>query len=702
MSRRRRATETVVARLSPAPTMSDAPTFTPLRAGQSRDLRASSLPAVQPSPGCHLYRLPAGVIESPAELHVHGVQKSVETFSQLELALEANWLTEHLAQDVRAKVVHHMIKMEFEADEQVIVGGEPSHAVFVISDGQCESVTTNAVDGGAPSGGSTSMVLEPGDVFGEGALVHACMSSESVVCCTKVTAWTIGRELYQKVLQTHAQNAFRTRFQMMRSIRWLDVLSDTQIRKLASNSRLHCCMVGRRIAFRKMAVPRCRYVLEKQSKSAKVSFAATSEGIFDMTSAGMSLMAVGSVQTLRSDALDPPPGHDTLLLLERVVPVNAYDTLEGADEHDPSSDEPCSDDESAEQMQAVTQLIEKAVTAAVADASGMPATPRGTPRGTPRVCTGTPKRGATRKRSKPLELQVQPSASAVQRGHCLHCVISVRKTELTSARLAMQMLVIGGHSFCRSIGPRAVGAVSHAIDTLVGQHTLDPATTPGGSVRPVPRPSAAELGMASAVNNYGRRFDQHDPTGRLSPSLSPKKLREAKAENAKRRSPRKQPVRRRSPSRQPMSTLRRRSPQRRPAQTPELEPEPEPKSAGEEDEEDEEDEETKEEIAAMKAMFGVGPEDELVGSGGLIDRRSVPAVELQSLEMFRSQASDSSFSEADGPWLAFHHPSRQYVVVERWQDRHSPAGWEALETWAAVPHSPRLNRLLVSTAHCRS
>lgn len=136
------------------------------------------------------------------------------------------------------------------------------------------------------------------------------------------------------------------------------------------------------------------------------------------------------------------------------------------------------------------------------------------------------------------------------------------------------------------------------------------------------------------------------------------------------------------------------------------------------DDDDDEDED-EDEVAAMRALLG-GAADDIeegaVGAGvGGLTVPGAPVVSLPSLELFRRQLAprraggggsgpaavaphqrDVSSGADGGPWLAFHHPSRQYVVVERWRRQSSaaPTDQQSLRAWASLPYSPRLTRLL--------
>ena len=441
---------------------STGPTFLPTRSGYTKQQqKAADLPRlIQPHPGCHLYRLPVSKVYTAEELEAKDAEKvkDVETFRRLENALEQNWLAQHLTQDARAQVVHHMARRFFKADALIVVQGEPSEALFVVAEGQCELLRQESGRFNPSDKAGISMVLEPGDIFGESAMIHACSNAETVMSSTDAVLWSISRVDYQRLLHSHANRAFDTRFDLLRSLRWLDVLSDGQVQWLACSSRLHCCTVGTRLAFqRNPPEPRCRYIVEKRKKGEGGGLGETmwnATGTFGETGPVMladleeGTATVGKVQELQSAALEPPAGHDTLLLLERVVAISdslatgATSVLPGAP--------------ATPRTQAVEDLVGNAVAGAVAAASG------------------------------------------------------ARETQ----RLELQMLVIGGRCLCKAIGPKAVVAVQRII---AGQRGHRPPSeedtrkveTPIGTMSPTP----VELSTTSAVNTYGLRFDQHDPTG---------------------------------------------------------------------------------------------------------------------------------------------------------------------------------------------
>ena len=72
--------------------------------------------------------------------------------------------------------------------------GEPSEALFVVAQGQCELLRQEGGRFDPSDKEGLSMVLEPGDIFGESALIHACANPETVMSSTDAVLWSISRE----------------------------------------------------------------------------------------------------------------------------------------------------------------------------------------------------------------------------------------------------------------------------------------------------------------------------------------------------------------------------------------------------------------------------------------------------------------------------------------------------------------------------
>lgn len=135
-------------------------------------------------------------IEKLAHEETRIIAKTDEERKQIAEAVKSNFLFTSLDQAQMDTVVNAMESKCYKSDDFIIKQGDDGNEFFVLDQGICECYV-DFKNGNAPK-----MVkkYEPGESFGELALMYNCPRAASIQAKTDVLLWAVDRTTFRKVL----------------------------------------------------------------------------------------------------------------------------------------------------------------------------------------------------------------------------------------------------------------------------------------------------------------------------------------------------------------------------------------------------------------------------------------------------------------------------------------------------------------------
>ncbi|KAM8810024.1 cGMP-dependent protein kinase 1-like [Eudromia elegans] len=161
-------------------------------------------------------------LDGDAELEGPTEPLSPRDCSAIAAALSRSAFLQRLGQGCPQALAQSFIPVRHGPGDTVLAEGDEGTAMFVVAEGQL-AVTQN---------GRPLRTLGPGDVFGELAILYHCKRTATVRALGAVRLWAIARQRYRAVVTGHAKRRRADVLRTLRTVQWLQGLSDTLLSKL--------------------------------------------------------------------------------------------------------------------------------------------------------------------------------------------------------------------------------------------------------------------------------------------------------------------------------------------------------------------------------------------------------------------------------------------------------------------------------------
>ncbi|XP_074010140.1 cGMP-dependent protein kinase 1-like [Numenius arquata] len=181
-------------------------------------------PAEQP-PGRRDSRAPAIVPEplaSDAALCVPGSPKSRRDLDLIAEAVGRSEFLRRLGEGCPEALAQSLAPVRHGPGDTVLAEGDEGTAMYIVAEGQL-SVSQR---------GQQLRTLGPGDVFGELAILYHCRRTATVRALGPVRLWAIDRPRYRAMATSHAKQRRAEILGSLRTVPWLQDLSDEHLHKL--------------------------------------------------------------------------------------------------------------------------------------------------------------------------------------------------------------------------------------------------------------------------------------------------------------------------------------------------------------------------------------------------------------------------------------------------------------------------------------
>jgi cGMP-dependent protein kinase len=150
--------------------------------------------------------------------------KTQEDRSLLRTALKRHFILSGLPDENIDKVAEEMKLFCLKSKEVVFYQGNPGYKFFIVSKGTLEILVNDEVKGH----------LTTGQGFGERALIHDMRRSATIRTVTKVELWGITRQVFRDTLKVLNSLHFEENKKFLKTVPFLQVLTETQINSLSS------------------------------------------------------------------------------------------------------------------------------------------------------------------------------------------------------------------------------------------------------------------------------------------------------------------------------------------------------------------------------------------------------------------------------------------------------------------------------------
>ena len=131
------------------------------------------------------------------------VHKTPEVKERIKQRLQMAFMFKALGSDELTIVINAMEEKKFDAGQTVITEGEAGSVLFVVDEGQLDcKKTLNPTD----SEPTYLKTYQPGDAFGELALLYNAPRAATIVSKTESTLWQLDRNTFNHIVKDAAQN----------------------------------------------------------------------------------------------------------------------------------------------------------------------------------------------------------------------------------------------------------------------------------------------------------------------------------------------------------------------------------------------------------------------------------------------------------------------------------------------------------------
>ena len=152
--------------------------------------------------------------------------KEPEIMASLIKALAAHPLFEFLSDPLRVKVAERMHAVKGVEGEDIIVQGDPGDNFYLVHDGKYEAY--------GKASGEALVTYNPGDGFGELALLYNSPRAASVRCTQAGTLYALGRITFRKEVMEHNSGVKVGLERFLTNVPDLQGLEESQISKIAN------------------------------------------------------------------------------------------------------------------------------------------------------------------------------------------------------------------------------------------------------------------------------------------------------------------------------------------------------------------------------------------------------------------------------------------------------------------------------------
>jgi cAMP-dependent protein kinase regulator len=162
-------------------------------------------------------------MNSSTGLSLQVIPKDQATFGSLQQALKNVELFSFLSDEQRSTLVNAMFPVDFEANETIMKEGDQPDNFYILASGTCTVWKK--------SGSRQIQIAElnPGQYFGELALIGGSTRSASVIASSKVKCWAIDQTTYLSLLKDQHSRKRQCYRKALSTIPFLKVLQDYEI-----------------------------------------------------------------------------------------------------------------------------------------------------------------------------------------------------------------------------------------------------------------------------------------------------------------------------------------------------------------------------------------------------------------------------------------------------------------------------------------
>jgi len=153
--------------------------------------------------------------------------KSDEQKERLKQTLLKSFMFSDLEEKDMETVILAMKEMNFEAGQKVISEGESGEYLFVVESGKLDC--SKVIDGAE----KVVRTCEPGDVFGELALLYNCPRAASVTAREDCVCWELDRESFNNIVKDSAVQRRTRHDDFLKSVALISSLDDYERSQIA-------------------------------------------------------------------------------------------------------------------------------------------------------------------------------------------------------------------------------------------------------------------------------------------------------------------------------------------------------------------------------------------------------------------------------------------------------------------------------------
>ena len=172
------------------------------------------------------------------EIELARTPKKSSTEAIIINALKGHFLFSALGDNELADIVSVMSLDTVIKGTTVITQGEKGDRFFVMEHGNA-MIMVNGVSVG---------VYEPGDSFGELALLYNCPRAASIeITSDSANLWSVDRTTFRRILATTAASAQVARVEFLRNVKLLQPLSNNQVQRVAAALKMESFSMGEHV-----------------------------------------------------------------------------------------------------------------------------------------------------------------------------------------------------------------------------------------------------------------------------------------------------------------------------------------------------------------------------------------------------------------------------------------------------------------------
>ena len=168
----------------------------------------------------------------PAE--IHEISKSSKEIDLIKSSLSKHFVFNNLRENYNSVIIHHMRLYTMKPGEVVFTQGSPASNFYVVSKGRLEVVVNS----------KRIKLLNPGDSFGEMALLHNTPRTASVSTLTNCSLWVLDRKTFRSTLELLEQANYEENKTFIESIPVFEVLTRSQKDSLVHSLSNHSFAPG--------------------------------------------------------------------------------------------------------------------------------------------------------------------------------------------------------------------------------------------------------------------------------------------------------------------------------------------------------------------------------------------------------------------------------------------------------------------------